>query len=201
MRRFIPAWAGNTKRSHESRPGASVHPRVGGEHAHMRFPAKPLRGSSPRGRGTRVQEPERILIHRFIPAWAGNTPTRGDRLNRKAVHPRVGGEHLPIYSNVSLRYGSSPRGRGTRNPPVSRTARAAITVHPRVGGEHRDLLASTQDECGSSPRGRGTRREDCEPSTSHRFIPAWAGNTAEHRGTAPCSTVHPRVGGEHPRAP
>ena len=71
--RFIPAWAGNTSLWAWALATASVHPRVGGEHILLRSPKGWYTGSSPRGRGTRVQ---RLVAHarfRFIPAWAGNT--------------------------------------------------------------------------------------------------------------------------------
>ena len=51
---------------------------------------------------------------------------------------------------------------------------------------------------GSSPRGRGTRESQGGTEGRHRFIPAWAGNTSPASPTACPTTVHPRVGGEHP---
>ena len=52
---------------------------------------------------------------------------------------------------------------------------------------------------GSSPRGRGTLASVSFSRFRVRFIPAWAGNTTTRSSPAPRSTVHPRVGGEHPR--
>ena len=51
---------------------------------------------------------------------------------------------------------------------------------------------------GSSPRGRGTRLPARRRPGLIRFIPAWAGNTANAHGLRNSNTVHPRVGGEHP---
>ena len=51
---------------------------------------------------------------------------------------------------------------------------------------------------GSSPRGRGTPMGPSRESGYGRFIPAWAGNTAATGRARGATTVHPRVGGEHP---
>ena len=52
-----------------------------------------------------------------------------------------------------------------------------MPVHPRAGGEHR-----------VRPGDRNVER---------RFIPARAGNTRSHEGSAASAAVHPRAGGEH----
>ena len=72
--RFIPAWAGNTLRHHGLTGLDTVHPRVGGEHSTKSESNEPRSGSSPRGRGTRM------LQGTFVAAI-------------RPVHPRVGGEH------------------------------------------------------------------------------------------------------------
>ncbi len=73
--RFIPAWAGNTNQFRTCAAPCSVHPRVGGEHTDSAKRLLQVNGSSPRGRGTPPdQHPQRAPV-RFIPAWAGNTPT------------------------------------------------------------------------------------------------------------------------------
>ena len=111
--RFIPAWAGNTGQSARSRPTIAVHPRVGGEHRSSSGTRRSMRGSSPRGRGTRASPPARGRPSRFIPAWAGNTPRSAGRTGWRSVHPRVGGEHPPATARARPMTGSSPRGRGT----------------------------------------------------------------------------------------
>ena len=50
--RFIPAWAGNTRRRPTAPAAAPVHPRVGGEHPRHPSQCGTCPGSSPRGRGT-----------------------------------------------------------------------------------------------------------------------------------------------------
>ena len=54
-RRFIPAWAGNTGGWRSPGPCPAVHPRVGGEHSSLKPLIIRIRGSSPRGRGTRIR--------------------------------------------------------------------------------------------------------------------------------------------------
>ena len=82
----------------------------------------------------------------------------------------------------------------TANPPL---ALALRSVHPRVGGEHDDALDGAAGSVGSSPRGRGTPACARFLSGRHRFIPAWAGNTAIAITSRTLQPVHPRVGGEH----
>ncbi len=111
--------------------------------------------------------------------------------------------------------GSSPRGRGTLldavpearkhrfipawagNTKARLLAAAQAAVHPRVGGEHFLLGFADGFGGGSSPRGRGTQDDPQEHQHQQRFIPAWAGNTANHVLIRTAFSVHPRVGGEH----
>ena len=131
--------------------------------------------------------------------------------------PRARGTPERCDRAASWRSGSSPRARGTRYRPAvgraivrfiparagnTRVARADAasygSVHPRARGEHcghaRSLSVRPH---GSSPRARGTRQQPPASSTSRRFIPARAGNTARHRGTDRLRPVHPRARGEH----
>ena len=193
--RFIPAWAGNTPFSHSSMTRPAVHPRVGGEHAHVPALAAMVFGSSPRGRGTRKPPDAFGLRHRFIPVWAGNT-TASTRISARAtVHPRVGGEHpWPLPRTLrSERFIPAWAG----NTAQLALARIGAPVHPRVGGEHRLRNASRRPAPGSSPRGRGTPEPDPREGHAGRFIPAWAGNTAGPVCARCPRSVHPRVGGEH----
>ena len=133
--RFIPARAGNTATGPALNWIKAVHPRAGGEH-----PAHPIRierfnGSSPRGRGTPGCRLRRAPRPGFIPARAGNTHCFRVAPILSPVHPRAGGEHKMSVKEALALYGSSPRGRGTRDPlllPLQRDrfipARAGNTV-------------------------------------------------------------------------
>ena len=132
--RFIPAFAGNTETGDQGRVVVTVHPRVCGEHGAAGGSLIGKGGSSPRLRGTPVGDRVRVLVTRFIPAFAGNTT--GAKL--------VDG----IFD------GSSPRLRGTRprsarsvrsrrfipafagNTAMGTTRALMPPVHPRVCGEH-----------------------------------------------------------------
>ena len=193
--RFIPARAGNTIHVDGTGNPNTVHPRAGGEHSDTPAEDEFLFGSSPRGRGTLEDFDRDPVWDRFIPARAGNTPSKELAARSIAVHPRAGGEHCGGGAPARRAAGSSPRGRGT-HPPAQQhrclirfiPARAGNTftgidgvelgpVHPRAGGEH--------------------VRIDAPRNPFGRFIPARAGNTHAapiHRTPPP---VHPRAGGEH----
>ncbi len=172
--RFIPACAGNTPaRSHccGNRP---VHPRVCGEHPTSTGWANVMSGSSPRVRGTHRSTGQCRRRGRFIPACAGNTPSRRTSSTARAVHPRVCGEHTGIANTPVQQFGSSPRVRGTPprqlcaklqqrfipacagNTTASCVSETIPSVHPRVCGEHCRSRTSASNSAGSSPRVRGT---------------------------------------------
>ena len=172
-------------------------------------------GSSPRGRGTRYDDAHQPSRGRFIPARAGNTVRGNSPLSPRTVHPRAGGEHALADAELIQPFGSSPRGRGTRNesgyPRFQRRfipARAGNTsttssgfkitaVHPRAGGEHSTAMTAVTPATGSSPRGRGTRHGVAVGPRRGRFIPARAGNTTRPPAPRRRIPVHPRAGGEH----
>ena len=192
--RFIPARAGNARRSHPGKDPEPVHPRAGGERRLVGDRQPHANGSSPRGRGTHKQHRIESLSPRFIPARAGNAPRCLLRLSSAAVHPRAGGERRTSTGIPSCSAGSSPRGRGTPgarrllmgdrrfiparagNASRSRRRTRQSPVHPRAGGERGTPLARRTWHAGSSPRGRGTLFLDERGLLRRRFIPARAGN-------------------------
>ncbi len=94
-RRFIPAPAGNGPGRIVPAAGNSVHPRACGERGVAVQGGVINPGSSPRLRGTVLQQLKRNGDRRFIPAPAGN----GIRVQRNSsgvpVHPRACGERKP----------------------------------------------------------------------------------------------------------
>ena len=70
--RFIPARAGNAGWTRDTGSTGSVHPRAGGERWASLRSSHRTTGSSPRGRGTRLDVGSMRRPIRFIPARAGN---------------------------------------------------------------------------------------------------------------------------------
>ena len=110
--RLIPAWAGKTCDWRPSTPGTWAHPRVGGENVVAGIRAPGAAGSSPRGRGKRLDALEASLSEGLIPAWAGKTSSCAACPPSPRAHPRVGGENPPRQKPASNGRGSSPRGPG-----------------------------------------------------------------------------------------
>ena len=217
--RFIPACAGNTRRSSQVVATLTVHPRVRGEHGPGGTDKALVAGSSPRARGTLYMTGNLFALVRFIPACAGNTEVHARCLDQSSVHPRVRGEHIPSRCGRFAASGSSPRARGThvavavdvaqhRFIPACAGNTSSVQgwssrrpVHPRVRGEHVTALTSIVFACGSSPRARGTPSSEFRRAHGYRFIPACAGNTSPGGGISVTATVHPRVRGEHRARP
>ncbi len=153
--RFIPASAGNGSRGFMSSSTRAVHPRERGERKNKLSDLNDHLGSSPRARGTVLQEGAAGGLHRFIPASAGNGRARLGSGRWGSVHPRERGERASRAAIRASRCGSSPRARGTvtgdhrqrdarRFIPASAgngsscwESRCASTVHPRERGERR----------------------------------------------------------------
>ena len=111
--------------------------------------------------------------------------------------------------------GSSPRMRGTRQPPDSpmisygiipayagNTGRCFLLSrltrdHPRVCGEHYIINPKTPGTMGSSPRMRGTPDHHHVNVEHGGIIPAYAGNTFWIGIDMYFRGDHPRVCGEH----
>ena len=90
---FIPACAGNTRRSPTMAAASPVHPRLRGEHGPALADNGRAAGSSPPARGTPFKGDRQVAAMRFIPACAGNTLRWQARWRGLPVHPRLRGEH------------------------------------------------------------------------------------------------------------
>ena len=115
-RRFIPAPAGNSRRSSRIRASVPVHPRACGEQLTRIVNSRRASGSSPRLRGTVAELVERDVVERFIPAPAGNSGYGPTRASTYPVHPRACGEQPVLSAKKYPVSGSSPRLRGTDRP-------------------------------------------------------------------------------------
>ena len=159
-------------------------------------------GSSPRVRGTVLENGHGDRILRFIPACAGNRIVTVFRCWRSPVHPRVCGEQRYLNDSFDpLDYaGSSPRVRGTvrdfcscmvvcrfipacaGNSCVASVRIARLSVHPRVCGEQKSPVLVVCNGFGSSPRVRGTD----ERHPSRIKLIGGRGSSPRVRGTAQC---------------
>ena len=66
---------------------------MGGEHLGSHGLFLQSVGSSPHGRGARLDLPPSQEKKRIIPAWAGSTLLAPETLSKTSDHPRMGGEH------------------------------------------------------------------------------------------------------------
>ena len=174
--RFIPAYAGNTHPCSSGHGCGSVHPRLRGEHA---APG----GLWPQGTGSSPPTQEHLVRRaRNVCKRGSSPPTRGTR--RRCRSRRGGIRFIPAYA------------RNTVNQPKQG---AVVPVHPRLRlrGEHNSPAPVGTTECGSSPPTRGTQIAGFRWSCSHRFIPAYAGNTRRSSARCASRSVHPRLRGEH----
>ena len=116
-----------------------------------------------------------FIALRFIPAYAGNTPSPRARSTPGTVHPRLRGEHAMVTAQSVGKAGSSPPTRGTPlqvscscfqlrfipayagNTATRCRMIASRPVHPRLRGEHWLMMQPHRQTRGSSPPTRGTR--------------------------------------------
>ena len=151
-------------------------------------------GSSPHARGTLHALRHIRQVRRFIPACAGNAPTRPPARRGSTVHPRMRGERFCAGMVYLEEGGSSPHARGTLilseinthrqrfipacagNAVLDPRHAARPPVHPRMRGEREAYAALDLEQCGSSPHARGTPWRRRIAQLFARFIPACAGN-------------------------
>ena len=111
---------------------------------------------------------------RLIPARAGKTGRQGRPAHRRPAHPRAGGENPVQRYGFSLRYGSSPRGRG--KPLIAVAENHSSRLIPARAGK--------QNPSSGAHHLRG-------------LIPARAGKTTRLRRCPTKRSAHPRAGGEN----
>ena len=151
---IIPAYAGSTAAATAITSDEVDHPRVCGEHPPIASELLMYPGSSPRMRGARVSKVGQGSYVGIIPAYAGSTSFSVPIPVPFRDHPRVCGEHRPLWQRRHLMAGSSPRMRGAhqrrgRSLPIlgiipayagsTRTYHGSCRCnrdHPRVCGEH-----------------------------------------------------------------
>ena len=191
-----------------------VYPRVRGEAFPKRVPTPPLRGLSPRPRGSRSHRLSIGRLLRSIPASAGKPGAVPGWCRRPWVYPRVRGEATVPCPALGNSMGLSPRPRGSltrteassswwgsipasAGKPRRRAGRSPRTwVYPRVRGEAWSSPSRRKTKSGLSPRPRGSPLRDDLGVGHDGSIPASAGKPRAPTRTATTSRVYPRVRGE-----
>ncbi len=185
----------------EPSPRARGAPRAADHH-------EVVAGTIPACAGSTGRTGSRSTPRGTIPACAGSTrPTRGHRAGRWD-HPRVRGEHGRSGPEHVQGGGPSPRARGARWSPSSRTG-ASGTIPACAGstslvylvrayrGEHAFSYLALIGILGPSPRARGAHGRPGVTVLVAGTIPACAGSTRPTRGHRAGRWDHPRVRGEH----
>ena len=211
--RPIPAHAGEPAEVHVYRRAAGAYPRAcGGADTPVRCASSDW-GLSPRMRGSLSEEPGNEIRTRPIPAHAGEPGTDQRGAGRHRAYPRACGGARAACSMRTIRYGLSPRMRGSRaalpRPDVrirpipahagepARTARpiSCLGAYPRAcGGAPR--AQGRQLPCqGLSPRMRGSPLPSPELLGDRGPIPAHAGEPRDFVAGHLAQTAYPRACG------
>ena len=214
-RGIIPAYAGSTSGTDGRKTSPPDHPRIRGEHRHLRLTLDAKAGSSPHTRGARHHQTEPRPDLRIIPAYAGSTPGKPSPAPTRRDHPRIRGEHFDDAAEHGAELGSSPHTRGARrrrrrhhraegiipayagSTPARQPRWQRQPDHPRIRGEHGDMNPPPGVPVGSSPHTRGARGSSPGARGRAGIIPAYAGSTGVSGGRRALSGDHPRIRGEH----
>ena len=171
---IIPAHAGLTRPKAVSTVLLWDHPRACGAHRQKQLRGILLQGSSPRMRGSLTDRRRNDISAGIIPAHAGLTSRITADINAPRDHPRACGAHRSENGWKRVRWGSSPRMRGSLSSGTVNVrvdgiipAHAGLTYaikkwnpeakdHPRACGAHGDGATGASCKEGSSPRMRGS---------------------------------------------
>ena len=171
------------------------HPRIRGEHRGGASGTDDIPGSSPHTRGAPGFKRDTTTYTGIIPAYAGSTRRRPDRVSWIQDHPRIRGEHPHDPLRGRLSAGIIPAYAGSTS--AGRRASRSRSDHPRIRGEHQDPTEPSQENIGSSPHTRGAHLQQPESARAGGIIPAYAGSTPTRPRPSRCRRDHPRIRGEH----
>ena len=171
-------------------------------------------GSPPRVRGTDGTTTKSYVVTGITPACAGNRHFPKSCASTCRDHPRVCGEQLVRYQEISGKLGSPPRVRGTVQSKGHPAPAWGITPacagnslprtgspytawdHPRVCGEQLICWTVRTGTGGSPPRVRGTGDRRSKAVRKRGITPACAGNSSCLCRCHSSRRDHPRVCGE-----
>ncbi len=179
--------------------GARLIPACAGEHVQTEAEWLASVGSSPRARGAHGAASRWEVGRRLIPACAGSTRTGCPARTCVRAHPRARGEH-PVYPvSMTRPRGSSPRARGAHSRRLLDESVSGLI--PACAGSTEQVDRRSGASKGSSPRARGAPCGGRDAEDHRGLIPACAGSTPSAPGVTQADPAHPRVRGEHGRAP
>mgnify|MGYP000924923138 CR=1 FL=1 len=193
--RIIPALAGNTLSTRNTRWGTRDHPRSRGEYHGIPAAADHQQGSSPLSRGILLRSCRSFFFVRIIPALAGNTSSVAPIAVDGQDHPRSRGEYNPLVYVIMHLLGSSPLSRGIPDRACVRGALSRII--PALAGNTANAVRIENPYMGSSPLSRGILVAAAHEVVKLRIIPALAGNTRSPTPWGCMRTDHPRSRGEY----
>ena len=217
--RIIPARAGFTWGRRWWRGASRDHPRSRGVYLRSMVQGLTGIGSSPLARGLRAEAGTQLKVMRIIPARAGFTLGRPNRIVRGADHPPSRGVYDGLIWIQAVPRGSSPLARGLRRVEALLhlghriiPARAGFTAastcrpsrptdHPRSRGVYPHGRLDPLDPPGSSPLARGLRGQGDRRHPGPGIIPARAGFTGDDGASPAGGGDHPRSRGVYPRVP
>ena len=154
-----------------------VHPRSRGKYTVLHTFQMRDGGSSPLAREIPLGSDRVGLVHRFIPARAGNTRFCPAGQYLQSVHPRSRGKYWGWSIHGPNDIGSSPLAREI--PSYWITRRHKYRFIPARAGNTMSSSAASSTRCGSSPLAREIPAAGFTPRISSRFIPARAENTPQ----------------------
>ena len=148
VRRITPAYAGITTHRRILPSFGEDHPRIRGDHGHIRPAAASLSGSPPHTRGSLLWRFLIVRSKRITPAYAGITERQGAVHDTIQDHPRIRGDHISARNMSDGILGSPPHTRGSQGRRYGGRCR---WDHPRIRGDHLEGMRSMMMGKGITP--------------------------------------------------
>ena len=203
--RIIPAHAGFTSHSSQSRGSSTDHPRTRGVYLSQSACTSTTPGSSPHTRGLQPWNCPRFGTIRIIPAHAGFTQAPVGAHTPVRDHPRTRGVYLPSSHGQAGSARIIPAHAGFT--VISPSRASTSPDHPRTRGVYSSFPQCRWFCAGSSPHTRGLLAVSRAGRLVRGIIPAHAGFTPPAGPHVTSPADHPRTRGvyapdvgRHPRA-
>ena len=197
--RIIPAHAGFTSHSSQSRGSSTDHPRTRGVYLSQSACTSTTPGSSPHTRGLQPWNCPRFGTIRIIPAHAGFTQAPVGAHTPVRDHPRTRGVYLPSSHGQAGSARIIPAHAGFT--VISPSRASTSPDHPRTRGVYSSFPQCRWFCAGSSPHTRGLLPSSHGQVGRCGIIPAHAGFTHGPAHRVMRAEDHPRTRGVYKRRP